>query len=318
MADPIQILQAQANAAAGMARQALDAAARATSDSAATRAELLKSYRELEQLRGALSRVNVQAQTGDPNIQRIENIPGRRVPFDFLVEIPFNASNPTQQQQIITIDQSGPFIAVARFATFISTYQFRYIDPATGNSTLYNGRSYGRQRPIHSVGDLNDGQPFNSVQQAQAFPGTGAPHIASPSNQATFRSMEMDFRIAMQEQGSSIRRQNIPVASALWVRAGGDAFQLGALDFFERSQVISFEVQPLHVPNPDFGNISGFTGPGSDWPFLASAWDAIEGISDPAITVSDDTDPITRIPQGVLQIGFHGYRILQPPGPGQY
>lgn len=314
----IEQLQQQANFAAQAARQALDAANRSAADSAANRAELLKSFREIETLRGALSRVQVQAQTGDPNIQRIENIPGRRIPFDFLVEIPFNAANPSTQQQIITIDQSGPFIAVARYATFISTYQFQYKDPETGNTTLYNGRSYGRQRPIHSSGDLNDGQPTSAVTLAQAFPGTGFPHIASPSNQSPFRSMEMDFRIAMQEQGSSINRQNIPVASANWVRANGDAFQLGALDFFERSQVISFQVQPLHVPNPEFGNIEGFTGPNSDWPFLASAWDSIEGVSDPAIEVEDSLDPITRIPQGVLQIGFHGYRIMQPPGPGQY
>lgn len=316
MAD-LKTLMDRADAAAGMARQAAQAAQVARAESHATKQELVKTLRNMEDLRNALSRVQVQAQTGDPNIQRVENIPGRRIPFDFIVEIPFNAGNAATQQQIITIDQSGPFVAVARYAAFISTYKFSFKDPESGNVTLYNGRSYGRCRPVHSVNDLNDGQPFSSVSMALAFPGTGAAHIASPSNASPFRSMEMDFRIAMQEQGSSIRRQNTALASSLWVRANGDAFQLGALDFFERSQVISFEVQPLHTPNQDFGNIAGFTGPGGDWPFAASGWDTIEGINDPAISVDDDTDPITRIPQGVLQIGYHGYRIMQPPGPGQ-
>ena len=27
------------------------------------------------------------------------------------------------------------------------------------------------------------------------------------------------------------------------------------------------------------------------------------------------TDPVTRLPDGFIIIGFHGYRIIQPPGP---
>lgn len=317
MAD-LRGLQEQANAAAAQSRQALAHAQASRQATEQFKMQLQQQANELAMLRSALSRVNVQAQSGDPNIQRVENIPGRRVPFDFVCEIAFNAGNASMQQNTITIDQSGPFVAVARYASFVSTYQFQVTDPETGTKAIFNGRSYGRQRPVHSLNDLNDGQPFSGVSLAQAFPGTGAPHIASPANASPWRSMEMDFRIAVQEQGSSLRRQNTPLYSSLWVKAQGDAFELGALDFFERSQVILFEVQPFHVPNPDFGNVNSFTGPGSDWPFPSSGWDAIEGISDPAIQLDNDEDPVLRVPQGVLQIGYHGYRIIQPPGPGQF
>lgn len=316
----IDDLTARANSASAMARQAIAEAQGARQQAGAANAQYVGALREIQALQNALSRVTTQAQSGDPNIQRIENIPGRRIPFDFLCEIPFNAGNAAVQQAIITIDQTGPFIATARSATFLSTYRFQQTDPETqAVLPLFNGRSYGRYRPIHSVNDLNDGQPFSQVVLAQAFPGTGAAHIASPSNASPFRSMEMDFRIDIREQGSSLPRNNIPVPSSMWVKANGDAFELGALDFFERSQVIQFNVQPMHVPNPAFGNISGLTGtPGSDWPFIESGWDAIEGINDPAIQLENDTDPIVRDPSGVLIIGFHGYRIIQPPGPGQY
>lgn len=313
-----QQLQAALDAANGNARQAMIAANAARSIADQATQQNVALLRELQALRNAMTRVQVSAQSGDPNIQRVENIPGRRIPFDFLVEIPFNAGNAAPQQQSIVIDQSGPFIAVARTATFLSTYTFQVSDPGSANpNALFQGRSYGRYRQVHSANDVNDGQPYAMVTLAQAFPGTGAPHVASPSNASPFRSMQMDFRIDMQEQGSGIRRNNIPVPSSLWVSALGDRYSLGALDFFERSQVITFSVQPMHTPNQPFGNISGFTGPDQNFPFAESGWDTIEGISDPAIELESDTDPVTRNPQGVLIIGYHGYRVIQPPGPGQ-
>jgi hypothetical protein len=310
-----QLIEAARHANAE-ARRALSEAQAARGISEQLRAQLIDQKRSTENLVAAMSRLSIQAQVGDPNVQRVENIPGRRVPFDFVVDIPFAVASTAPQQATITIDQSGPFVAVARYATFLSGYQFRVTDQQTQAQTTFNGRSFGRYRPIHSVNDLNDGQPVSAVSLAQAFPGTGAPHIASPSNASPFRSMEMDFRIEMREQGTGWPRQNVPVASSLWVRSNGDAFQLGALDFFERNQVIYFNIQPLHAPNPAYGNISGFTGPNSDYPFVDSGWDAIEGISDPTADV-DGVDPVSRLASGVLQIGFHGYRIWQPAGAGQ-
>jgi hypothetical protein len=266
-----------------------------------------------------LSRVQVQQRVGDPNIQRVENIPGRRIPFDLLTDIIIPAGSQATQQGSITITQEGPFVAVARFASFISAYQFQYTPPGSTTATRFNGRSFGRYRPIHSVWDMNDGQPVNSVSYAQAFPGTGAPHIMSPSNESSFRSMEMDFRILMREAGSSFPRSNQEVPSSMWMKGLSDPFNLGALDFFERGEVIQFNILPMHIPNPAYGNISGFAAGFTDFPFLDSQWDAIEGINDQAQDNDNNgTDPIVRVPNGILTIGYHGYRIIQPAGAGQY
>ena len=308
----------KANYAAGEARRALAEAQARGGEVAQLRQYYEQQAREFAALRDALSRVQVQGRVGDPNIQRIENIPGRRIPFDLLVDIAIPAGSTGAQQGTITIDQSGPFVAVARYAAFVSTYQFQVQQPNENSVARFNGRSFGRYRPISSVYDLNDGQPFSSVAMAQAFPGTGAPHVASPANASPFRSMEMDFRIQMLEAGSSFPRQfvNTPVPSALWMGAINDPFQLGALDFFERGQVVQFNVLPLHAPNQAGGNLSGYSAI-PPFPFSDSGWDAIEGIDDRAQVVDNDTDPVTRLPQGVLTIGYHGYRIYQPAGAGQ-
>src|SRR5580692_5776057 len=139
-----------------------------------------------------------------PNIQHIENIPGRRVPFDLLVRIPIGANINSQQQGSILVSQEGPFVAVSRMAIFLSQYQVQRIDPVTGAKATFFGRSYGRYRPIHSTWDLMDGMPRQEVAQSgMAFPGTGAPHILSPSNGSPFRSMEADYTIKFLNAGSS-------------------------------------------------------------------------------------------------------------------
>jgi hypothetical protein len=202
-------------------------------------------------------------------------------------------------------------------ATFLSTYQFQVQQPDDSTIARFNGRSFGRYRPIHSVYDVNDGQPFSNVTYAQAFPGTGAPHIASPSNASPWRSMEMDFRVLVTEQGSAMPRSNLPEPSAFWMEAMNTPWKYGALDFFERNEVIQISVQPMHQANPGFGNISGFGVP-ADFPFVNSQWDAVEGINDQAQVITPGTDPVTRVAAGVLTIGFWGYRIWQPPGAGQF
>lgn len=308
-----------ANAGAAQARQALEAA-RA---SGANYAQLEQYYKELQtqflDLKNAVSRVQVQGRGGDPNIQRIENIPGRRIPFDYTVDIQIAAGSTSTVQGSISISQEGPFVAVSRYATFCSLYQFGYTPPGTASQAIFNGRSWGRYRPVHSAYDGNDGQPVTAVTYAQPFPGTGAPHTVSPANESSFRSMEMDFRIQMREAGSSFPRSYLEVPSSMWVKSSGDAFELGALDFFERGEVITFNIVPLHQPNPAFGNISGFATGFPDFPFVDSQWDAIEGVNDQAQDIGDtETDPVQRLPNGILTIGYHGYRIFQPAGAGQY
>lgn len=303
---------AQAVVAANATARTAEAAARGGIST--LQAEL---SRQREEFAKVLSRVQIQDRVGDPNIQRVENIPGRRVPFDYLVDIAIPAGQQGTIQGSILITQEGPFVAVRRMAAYVSAYQYTYTIPGSTTTTRFNGRSFGRYRPIHSVTDFNDGQPAVAVNYAQAFPGTGAPHIMSPSNASSFRSMEGDFRIEMRNQGSSFPRSNLEVPSALWLEDTNRPFDLGALDFFERGEVLTFNILPMHPPNAAYGNISGFAAGASDFPFIDSQWDAIEGINDQVQDDTDGTDPITREPNGILTIGFHGYRIIQPAGAGQ-
>ncbi len=263
--------------------------------------------------------VNRSGANNPPNIQYIESIPGRRVPFDLLVRIPIGANINSQQQGSILISQEGPFVAVSRMAIFLSQYQVQRTDPVTGAKAQFFGRSYGRQRPIHSTWDLMDGMPRQQVAQSgMAFPGTGAPHILSPSNGSPWRSMQADYTIKFLNAGSSFPRSNIEVPSAFWTDQINSPFELGALDVFERGEQLTFEVQPLHINNPDYGNIQSFATANANYPFLASGWDYIEGINDQVSTDAGSTDPITRLPNGILYIGYHGYRIVQPAGSGPY
>lgn len=294
----------------GMAIRESRNAAQAVANMQAQHAAQQQSITQLAQ---AVSKVQVYGGQ-NPDIQRIENIPGRRVPFDYLVDIPIGPNITSVQPGTITISQEGPFVAVARYATFLSQYQFERTD-ANGAKTVFSGRSFGRYRPIHSAWDLNDGQIVSEVSQAVAFPGTGAPHVVSPPNASPFRSMEGDYRIKFENAGSSYPRSNIEVPSPFWTKAINEPFDLGALDFFERGEVLTFKVLPTHANNASFGNAFGFGAPNPLFPFSEAQWDAVEGINDPN-TADLTEDPIVRAPQGVLTIGFHGYRIIQPPGAG--
>lgn len=307
-------MQQSIGAAISEARKASQLAANTQAEHAAMRQQMQAQSQSLNQLAQAVGKVQVYGGE-NPDIQRIENVPGRRVPFDYLVDIPIGPNITSVQQGTITISQEGPFVAVARFATFLSQYQFERTDD-TGAKTTFSGRSFGRYRPIHSAWDLNDGQIVSEVSQDVPFPGTGAPHVASPSNSSPFRSMEGDYRIKFENAGSSYPRSNIEVPSPFWTKAINSPFNLGALDFFERGEVMTFKVLPTHANNAAFGNVSGFGAPNANYPFVESQWDTVEGISDPNNADAGDVDPIVRAPQGVLTIGFHGYRIIQPAGAG--
>lgn len=274
-------------------------------------------FATLEKLLGNMNATRT-GNGGPPNIQYIENIPGRRIPFDYLVNIPIGANTTTVQQGTITISQEGPFVAVARSAIFLSQYQVQRIDPTTQAKASFFARSYGRYRPIHSAADIMDGMPRQQVTQSAAYAGTGAPHILSPSNGSPFRSMESDYTITFLNAGSSFPRSNIPVPSAFWTKSINEAYDLGALDVFERGEALTFNVLPLHINNPPYGNIQSFSTVNGAYPFLASGWDYIEGINDQVDAAAGTTDPITRLPDGILTIGFHGYRIVQPAGSGPY
>jgi len=303
----------QVGYASGTARQALQLAQQAglqSQDANAIRGELARLSQAIQKVEAS--------RTGDPKIQYVENIPGRRIPFDLLVDINVGASVTSVLQGSITISQEGPFVAVARYATFQSDYEFQFIDPVTGDRASFLGRSNGRYRPIASVWDIGDSKPVVEVTMVQASPGTGAPHVTSPPTLSPWRSMEGDFRIKFENAGSSFPRTNLEVPSSLWCKQINDPFPLGALDVFERGEVLTFKILPLHANNAAYGNLSGFGAPNTNFPFLDAGWDAVEGINDTNNADAGDTDPVTRLPNGILTIGFHGYRIVQPAGYGPY
>ncbi len=246
-------------------------------------------------------------------LRYVEEIPGRRIPFDLTVNINIGANITDEQSGSVNINQDGPFIAVARMIAFQSTYKFQYTDPQTSQTSTFNGRSFGRYRPTNSAIDLNDGSPGFQPVVGAAFPGSGEPIYASPSNHSSFRSMSFDAAISFTNDGSGYGRQQTAIPSSFYQQNFNEPFVLGALDFFERGEVLNWKVMPLHVNNPPAGNIQNFGGTNGLFPFLDSQYDVHEGIAD-ASDQNLAADPIIRLPNGVLTIGFHGYKILQPPG----
>ena len=256
---------------------------------------------------------------------RIEDIPGRRVPFVLIMDIPIQSDTMSVREQSVTIPQEGPFVAVRRMATFQSGYQFEVTDPQTGATARFSGRSFGRYRPIHSAWDLNDAMSDGIVTTSNPMAVGATPSVTSiVSSKSGYRSMEFDGRITFVNGGSSYPRQNIPVPSSMWTPQINAPQDLGALDFFERGEILTVQVQPNHVNNPPFGNVQGVSGAGgAAYPFLGGQYDPHEGIgtlngftvtTGPVVTPLTQ-DPIVRMPDGLLTIGWEGYRIIQPVGP---
>ncbi len=346
--DPIQLYLSQAvQQFRGQFEQQLN---RLSAASRVGEGRIQELQRNVADLQRALNSVNVSASGRDhvPDTLFIDDIPGRREPYTLLVDIPIGANVIAKQRVPVTISQEGPFVAVRRIATFQSAYEFQASDPRTNQTARFVGRSYGRYRPVHSAWDVADAQ-HNGVADSgnwflQALLNFGTPAttilpsavLGIPSNQSSFRSMEFDGRVTVYTAGSSAARQNIPVPTSFWSEAINSPFNLGAMDFFERGDVITFEVAPNHINNPAAGNVSGpyvFPAVGGlgvpqGYPFIEGQFDAHEGIATPSpadINVAGEirlpdllqTDNITRLPNGILTIGFEGYRIKQPVGPAR-
>lgn len=322
-------MQEQVNFASGAARNAQAAAQKLAAENQALRQGLATQLSELHAfktnlaaMQGVLSQLQQTRTGGDPQIQRIENIPGRRVPFDLSVDIGWPSGQAGTLPGSVTIDQDGPFIAVKRWVAILSFLQFT--TPGDNGSTLrFQGRSFGRWRAPHSVNDFLDSQgAFANYTTPPTFPGTGQPAWTSPVSNSGFRTMQPDFRIRFLNQGSSFPRQNNPVPSCIYVEENNNPSMLGALDFFERGEQLTWEIQPTHPNNPEFGNIFGSfvtrTTP-QNVPSLAGQFDTHEGISlfqaSPGQTPSD---PITRVTDAIIVIGMSGYKIIQQPGAGPY
>ncbi len=262
----------------------------------------------------------------DRNI-RIEDLPGRRVPYVLLVDIPIQNNTTARQEASVTISQEGPFVAVRRMATFQSALQFQV---TYGDSTVgrFAGRSFGRYRPIHSAWDIGEaGSSLGATSTVlTGLPAAELNWTTSPTNiMSGFLTMEFDGRIAVINAGSSYPRQNLQdgVPSSMWTSQINSSQDLGALDFFERGEVITVMANPNHVNNPPAGNAQGFDIFGSaGWPFLDGQYDPQEGILTPNPIDPNNpntritTDTVVRLPDGILTVAWEGYRIIQPVGPG--
>lgn len=279
----------------------------------------------------------------------IEDIPGRRVPYVLVVDIPISADTTSIRESSVTISQEGPFVATKRWATFQSVLEYQVTTPSN-SIARFTGRSFGRYRPVHSVCDIMDSQ-HNSLGNTsqwwlaflanpQAAVGDQLPtgSLGLASNMSSFRTMEFDGRISVINAGSSYPRQNISVPSSFWAADCNSPVSLGALDFFERGEVITIRVQPNHVNNPPAGNVDGDAvfperiGPtfgSGGYPFVEGQYDAHEGIAAPGSNTVGQlaggagvpllprivtSDLVTRLPDGILTVAFEGYRIIQPPG----
>ncbi len=312
--------------------------------------QLLKIDGRLDELSRATNGLMMSQSGGtrDSGVRLIEDIPGRRVPYVLLVDIPIGTDATSVLEGSVTISQEGPFVAVRRMATFQSALSYQVTNPTSNAIARFQGRSFVRYRPIHSVCDLNDSQ-HNSLTDASRWylaaltnpgevvaPTTFLPSgaLSLPSNMSSFRSMEFDGRISVINAGSSYPRQNISVPSSFWASECNSPVTLGALDFFERGEVITTRIQPNHINNPPAGNVDAdcifplrTTPPlgTAAWPFVEGQYDSHEGICTPEASSLGQlnplrstllaTEPIVRLPNGILTIAWEGYRIIQPVGP---
>ncbi len=288
------------------------------------RQELDKNAKVLSDLATIANAMRMQRSGGPGGLVRVEDVPGRRVPFVLLMDIPIGANTTSIKEQSVTISQEGPFVAVKRFATFQSSLEFQVTDPNTGAQSRFSGRSFGRYRPISSAWDILDAQASGIVTTANPLAnGVTVGTVGLPNSQSGFRSMQFDGRITVRNAGSSYPRQNISVPSSLWTTSINSPVELGALDFFERGEIITIQVESNHINNPPAGNVNGTNIFGTaGYPFEAGQYDVTEGILTPSglsvaasVVTHLATDVITRLPDGILTIGYEGYRIIQPVSP---
>jgi hypothetical protein len=290
--------------AARMARQAIDSIN-----------ELKTQQQQMMQMVGTLGSANASVSRGRPDILRVEEIPGTRVPFDIVVQFGVQAN----QSGVLTVpyqlSMDGPFIAVSRYAVFMSAYTFQ-VQTEQEIARLV-GRSFGRFRPVSSHLDLMDGQAGTPLPFAPAAlnydcdaldPPVGG--IVLPDNRSPFRTMQWDGFISVKNQ--IYPRQNAMVPSAVWAPGFEQRMDLSVLDYYEKGDLIEFQIEPSHVNNPAAGNVQNLLG---SMPQLRSQFDAAEGVLYPEAQCGvGEADVVTRKPDGFLYVGLHGFKILQPGG----
>ena len=208
----------------------------------------------------------------------------------------------------------------------ISQYQTSYLGAVTSGA--------GGIIPVENPAGVNPNStdPTNLLPN---FPGTGRPIVVSPLSMSSGRSMTFDGTIAIEPQGAQFRRQNIGVPSSLWSDGLNGPVDLSCYDVLEPGEEAIVRINPFHVNNPAFGNINALvaananynfnpaTGvaannplPAGNWPFLQGQFDGHEGINDETLIgdTSVDIDRVVRIFDGILYVGYMGFRIISAPG----
>lgn len=167
--------------------------------------DLKSKLTELEQ-KFALEKGTVQA-------RYIEDIPGKRVPYLYGVNIEFAtaATAPARTTGTITISQDGPFVAVDIWVTWRVTL--------TGDANI------GRYFPVSS------GDPHSGVVLVVAGAGND-----------TFRDDMVDFLIDFTDAGADRQLQNIPIPGHFFQDR---PLRLNVPWFLERNSAVTVGVSQL-------------------------------------------------------------------------
>lgn len=325
-------IEQKADGANAFARQVGNAVTQTRADVAAVAQSHQEQAAQMQHLHGLMQGLKIGSggagrggpsvmQVGRPDMLSIEEIPGRRIPWDITVQIGIPDSQVSPLPGSYPLSMDGPFVAVARYATFVSSYTFQVTDGA--NINRFTGRTWGRQRPISSVLDLMDAMTgwadgvcgydcFDSTDPCEGELATGPKPavISRPTSRNPGRSMVFDGYVKL--TNGTYPRQNQQVPTSLWAPGFNQMLQLPVLDYWEKGDTIEFEVEPSHANNAPQGNIQALLG---SMPYLDGQFDGQEGIMYPDWQCTPDVpDIIQRRPAGILIVGLLGFKILQPPG----
>jgi phosphoribosyl-AMP cyclohydrolase len=233
--------------------------------------------------------------------QSLDQIVGRQIVYDLICTIPVIDGQPGPVRNTMYVTPDGPFCAVARYMTFMSSHSVQ-VTTSAGTSAFYS-RSNGRFRPVSSSSDIMDAvRAFEQANQYQPaylgtavvggaalavanpigvnpnstdvtnmlpnWPGNGRPIYASPLSMAAQRTMSFDGLVSIETRASATRRQEQPVPSTFWTDRDGGMVALPTIDVFEPGEIIDVVVEPTHPNNPAYGNIQNLfyfnTGAGYD------------------------------------------------------
>ncbi len=186
---------------------------------------------------------------------------------------------------------------------------------------------------VHA-GDGDYAASLSLLNQLPNFPGNGRPIMVSPLSMSSGRSMAFDGLVAVELAGANYQRQNAPVPSAFWMKGLGGPLDLACCDVFEPGDSVTIKVTPTHPNNPAFGDIQSLMYMGTDvtfdtakgggandpapagpFPFVAGQFDGHEGVNAQSYAGDSTTtaDRATRSPDGIVTIGYQGYKLVQPP-----